>query len=97
MARRRPLPDTPALIDARVLIAAALLVTPAAWQARQGLLSVDEVLTRYLLIALGCTLLMVVIRSVWPLVAGESPAATGGQGAEEQVVDRSAEVETGLS
>lgn len=96
MARRRPLPDTPALIDVRVLIAAALLVAPAAWQASQGLLSVDEVLTRYLLVALGCTVLTAVVRAVWPVLAGESTEPQSDT-AEEQALDRSGELETELS
>lgn len=72
MARRRNAPLTPALIDGRVLLVAALLVTPAAWQASQGLLSVDQVLTRYLLVALGCTAVLALVRSVWPVLAGVS-------------------------
>jgi hypothetical protein len=68
---RRPAPETPALIDVRVLVVAALLVTPAAWQASQGLLSVDQVLTRYLLVALGCTAVLAFVRTVWPVLSGE--------------------------
>lgn len=95
MARRRPLPDTPALIDVRVLLVAALLVAPAAWQAGQGLLSVDQVLVRYLMVAIGCTLVTAVGRSMWPIIAGESapePTAEPSGPAE-----RSAEPEMGLS
>lgn len=79
---RRPAPDTPALIDVRVLLVAALLVAPAAWQASQGLLSVDQVLTRYLFVALGCTVVLAFVRTVWPVLAGELSAAGPGDEAE---------------
>lgn len=80
MARRRAVPLTPALIDGRVLAVAALLVAPAAWQASQGLLSVDQVLTRYLLVALGCSLALALVRTVWPVLAG-APADGAEDGA----------------
>lgn len=67
---RRPAPETPALIDARVLLAAAVLVAPAVYRASQGLLTLDQVLTRYLLLALGCTVALSVGRGLWPLLAG---------------------------
>ncbi|KRB79975.1 hypothetical protein ASE01_00210 [Nocardioides sp. Root190] len=79
---RRPAPETPALIDVRVLVVAALLVTPAAWQASQGLLSVDQVLTRYLFVALGCTVVLAFVRTVWPVLAGERNATSASASAE---------------
>lgn len=90
MASRRPLPDTPALIDVRVLAVAALLVTPAAWQAGQGLLSVDQVLIRYLMVAIGCTVATAVGRSIWPIIAGEShpePEPDRAEPADERAVE----------
>lgn len=74
---RRPAPETPALIDARVLLAAAVLVAPAVYRASQGLLTLDQVLTRYLFLALGCTVALAVGRGLWPLLAG-TDATTGG-------------------
>lgn len=61
----------PALVDWRVLLLAALVASPAAYRATQGLLSMDEVLTRYLLVAVGCVVVSAVVRALWPLLAGE--------------------------
>lgn len=74
---RRPAPETPALIDARVLLAAAVLVAPAVYRASQGLLTLDQVLTRYLFLALGCTVALAVGRGLWPLLAGTDATAGG--------------------
>jgi hypothetical protein len=65
------------VIDARVLVVAALVASPAAYRTAQGLLSVSEAMTRYLLVALGCVVVSVVVRALWPLVAGpDEEAAT---------------------
>ena len=64
------------MIDARVLVAAALVASPAAWRASQGLLSVSEAMTRYLLVAAGCVLLSMLVRSLWPLLSGEAASTT---------------------
>lgn len=76
--RRRPAPDTPALIDLRVLVVAAVVSAPAAYRAGQGLLTPDQALGRFLVVLLGCTALMAVLRTAWPLVAGE-PAASAAE------------------
>jgi hypothetical protein len=74
-AGRRPLHVAPALVDARLLVVAALVASPAAYRSAQGLLSVSEAMTRYLLIALGCVIVSVVVRLLWPVLAGEDPVA----------------------
>ncbi len=72
---RRSVPDTPALLDLRVLVVAAFVSAPAAYRAGQGLLTPDQALGRFLVVLVGCTALMVVLRAAWPLVAGEPAAA----------------------
>ncbi|WP_435768389.1 hypothetical protein [Nocardioides sp. SYSU DS0651] len=79
---RRPTAPPPALVDVRVLLVAALVASPAAYRTAQGLLSVSEAMTRYLLVALGCVVVSVVIRALWPLVIGtdvtdSSPGSLG--------------------
>ena len=64
------------MFDGRLLLVAALVASPAAWRATQGVVSVSEAMTRYLLIALGCVVVSVVVRALWPLVAGEPAAGT---------------------
>lgn len=68
---------TPALIDLRVLLIASVVASPAAWRAQQGLLSVDQAMTRYLLVVLACTATAVLVRAVWPVLAGTTPSAGG--------------------
>ena len=79
--RHRPVPDTPALIDLRVLVVAAVVSAPAAYRAGQGLLTPDQALVRFALVLAGCTVLMTVLRAAWPLVAGE-PSAPAVEAAE---------------
>lgn len=88
MARRRtrPAPETPALIDLRVLFVAALVASPAAYRASQGLLTIDQALTRFLLVALACTAVSMLMRALWPMVAGPTTDAapvTSGEGSVE--------------
>ncbi len=71
---KRPAPDTPALIDLRVLLAAAVMASPAAYLASQGLLSVDQALTRFVVVLVACTAVTALLRALWPLVAGEPEA-----------------------
>lgn len=83
MARRgpRPAPETPALIDLRVLFVAAVVASPAAYRASQGLLTIDQALTRFLLVALACAGVSMLVQSLWPMVAGSSPEpAVAGAG-----------------
>ncbi len=79
--KRRPVPDTPALIDLRVLFVAAVVSAPAAYRAGQGLLTPDQALVRFVVVLAGCTALMAVLRAAWPLVAGE-PATPAVETAE---------------
>lgn len=75
MARRRtrPAPETPALIDLRVLFVAAVVASPAVYRASQGLLTIDQALTRILLVTLACTAVSMLVQALWPLVAGATP------------------------
>lgn len=74
------MPDTPALIDLRVLLVAAVVSAPAAYRAGQGLLTPDQALVRFAVVLAGCTALMALLRAAWPLVAGE-PAAPAAESA----------------
>ncbi|HWJ11101.1 MAG TPA: hypothetical protein VNS46_17105 [Nocardioides sp.] len=82
-AGRRSAPDTPALIDLRVLLVAAVVSAPAAYRAGQGLLTPDQALGRFLVVLLGCTVLLVVLRAAWPLVAGEPAGVETDEAAAE--------------
>ncbi|HWU20071.1 MAG TPA: hypothetical protein VN088_00990 [Nocardioides sp.] len=75
-AVRRPRPAPRPFIDARLLLLAALIASPAAYRSSQGLLSPSDALDRFLLIAAGCLVLSAVLRMVWPLVVGESTPLT---------------------
>lgn len=73
----RPTPTGPSIVDAKVLVIAALVASPAAYRASQGLLSVDEALTRFFLVAVACAATAMVVRSLWTLLAGPiAPPAT---------------------
>ena len=50
-----------------------LVASPAAYRFSQGLLTVDQALTRFLLVALACTAVSTLVRAVWPMVAGPAP------------------------
>ncbi|HWU22880.1 MAG TPA: hypothetical protein VN088_15195 [Nocardioides sp.] len=92
---RRPRPAPRPFIDARLLLLAALIASPAAYRSSQGLLSPSAALDRFLLIAAGCLVLSAVLRMIWPLVVGEStpPAppvpssASGSPALEATLVD----------
>ncbi|HJQ06726.1 MAG TPA: hypothetical protein VJ872_14845 [Nocardioides sp.] len=74
---RRPRPAPRPFIDARLLLLAALIASPAAYRSSQGLLSPSTALDRFLLIAAGCVALSAVLRTIWPLVIGDNtPAAS---------------------
>lgn len=61
------------LIDARLLVIALAVSSPAIFRLTQGMVSVTEVLTRYLVVAVGCVGTGAVVRWVWPLLSGERP------------------------
>lgn len=66
--------QSPGLVDARVLIVALVVCTPAVYRMSEGMLSLTDVLTRYLLVAVGCVAVSALVRFVWPMVSGEIPA-----------------------
>lgn len=67
-----PRPPQPSFIDARVLLVALVVASPAAVRVSQGLLSLDEMLVRYLMIAAGCAVVGTLVRWSWPLIAGDT-------------------------
>ena len=73
---RRPSPRTPVLLDVRILVVAALVSAPAAYRASQGLLTPDEAVSRFLVVLVGCAALAMLLRVVWPMVAGETTTGT---------------------
>lgn len=76
-------PDLPGLVNGPVLMLSALLASPACVLLAQGLLTVTEVLIRYLVITVGCIVLWGVLRAglvalvTRPLPAGEDDADDG--------------------
>ncbi|WP_183098686.1 hypothetical protein [Nocardioides pelophilus] len=56
-------PDLPGLVNGPVLMLSALLASPACVLLAQGLLTVTEVLIRYLVITVGCIVLWGVLRA----------------------------------
>lgn len=61
------------LVDARLLVVALAVSSPAIYRLTQGMVSMTEVLTRYLLVAAGCVATGALVRWVWPLLSGERP------------------------
>lgn len=61
------------LVDTRLLVVALAVSSPAVFRLAQGMVSITEVLTRYLLVALGCVATGAAVRWVWPLLSGEQP------------------------
>lgn len=68
-----PSAPRPGLIGLPVLLVAALVASPAAYRASQGLLTVDQAIVRFLLVAVACVAASLLVRGVWPLVAGPIP------------------------
>lgn len=79
---RRPAPDTPALLDVRVVLVAAVVASPAAYRASQGLLTPDQAMGRFLVVLLAVAAMTALVRAVWPLVAGETAGTQGISGTE---------------
>jgi hypothetical protein len=65
------------MLDLRVFVLAALLASPVAVLTAQGELTLDEALTRLLVVMVGATAAAYVVRTVWPLLAGPAPDASG--------------------
>ena len=81
---RSPRPAPTPWIDIRALIVAVLIASPALYRSQQGLLSSSATLERFGMIAGGCLLLSIVVRTLWPIVIGSeptrsAPAAQAGQ------------------
>lgn len=61
------------MLDLRVFVLAALVASPAGYLAVHGELTLDEALTRLLVVMVGATAAAVVVRTLWPLLAGPGP------------------------
>lgn len=81
-----PRPPQPAFVDGRVLFVALVVASPAAVRVSQGLLSLDEMLVRYLVIAAGCAVVGTLVRWCWPLIAGETAAPAAAPRADRPAV-----------
>ncbi|WP_183093929.1 hypothetical protein [Nocardioides stalactiti] len=55
--------DLPGIVNGPVLLLGALLASPGAILVSEGLLSMTEMLTRYLIITVGCMVLWAVVRA----------------------------------
>ena len=68
----------PGLVDGRMLLMALVVCLPAGFRLAEGLVSLTDVLTRYLVVAIGCVVLGAVVRTVWPILSGDlsAPART---------------------
>ncbi|AIY16308.1 hypothetical protein GUY44_21425 [Pimelobacter simplex] len=61
------------MLDLRVFLVAAVLASPAVFRAADGTLPMEEALTRVLLVMLGATAVSLLVRTLWPLLAGPTP------------------------
>ncbi|GAA3531098.1 hypothetical protein [Nocardioides daeguensis] len=61
------------LLDLRVFVLAALVASPAGFLLAQGELTLDEALTRLLVVMVGATAAAMAARTLWPLLAGTTP------------------------
>jgi hypothetical protein len=61
------------MFDLRVFVLAALVASPAGFLAANGELTLDEALTRLLVVMVGATAAALVVRTLWPLLAGPGP------------------------
>ncbi|KAB2808533.1 hypothetical protein ACIRN4_13125 [Pimelobacter simplex] len=61
------------MLDLRVFLVAAVLASPAVFRAADGTLPMEEALTRVLLVMLGATAVSLLVRTLWPLLAGPAP------------------------
>ncbi|MBU2694789.1 hypothetical protein CCO04_06805 [Pimelobacter sp. 30-1] len=58
------------MLDLRVFLVAAVLASPAVVRAADGTLPMEDALTRVLLVMLGATAVSLLVRTLWPLLAG---------------------------
>ncbi|GAA3652396.1 hypothetical protein GCM10022237_10320 [Nocardioides ginsengisoli] len=61
------------MFDLRVFLVAAIVASPAVFRAADGTLPMDEALTRLLLVMVGATAVSMLVRAVWPILAGPMP------------------------
>jgi hypothetical protein len=61
------------MLDLRVFLVAAIVASPAVFRAADGTLPMDEALTRLLLVMLGATAVSLLVRTLWPILAGPMP------------------------
>lgn len=61
------------MFDLRVFVLAALVASPAGYLAAHGELTLDEALSRLLVVMVGATAAALVVRTLWPLLAGPGP------------------------
>lgn len=61
------------MLDLRVFLVAAVLASPAVVRAADGTLPMEEALTRVLLVMLGATVVSLLVRTLWPILAGPAP------------------------
>jgi hypothetical protein len=72
---RSPRPAPQPILDARLLMLAAVIASPAVYRSTQGLLSPTAAFERFGIIAVGCVVLSGVVRTLWAMVRGESAPA----------------------
>ncbi|GAA3801574.1 hypothetical protein [Nocardioides panacisoli] len=65
----------PGLVDVWLLLAALVVCVPAGFRLAEGMVSLTDLLTRYLVVAVGCVALAAAVRWVWPILSGEAPPA----------------------
>ncbi|MDQ6523481.1 hypothetical protein RB608_07730 [Nocardioides sp. LHD-245] len=65
------------MFDLRVFLLAALIASPVAVLTARGELSLDEALGRLLLVMVGATAAALLVRTLWPLLAGPVPDLPG--------------------
>jgi hypothetical protein len=65
----------PGLVNGWVLVVAALVASPVWHLLSEGLLSVEEAMTRYLLVALATVAAWAGVRRLWPVAGEPSPSA----------------------
>lgn len=65
----------PGLVDVWLLIAALVVCVPAGFRLAEGMVSLTDLLTRYLVVAVGCVALAAAVRWVWPMLSGGTPIA----------------------
>jgi len=71
------------MLDLRVFVLAAVVASPAAYLVAHGELTLDEALTRLLVVMVGATAAALTVRTLWPLLAGATPERLDPEPAED--------------